>query len=266
VSFLNALKCIFTSKHKYSKVAIKEERIIATDENGITESVDNGWRFTPASDIEKVVDEVQGPYETPPLPEVPAFPSIEEFNKPIPVFNANVQEINKTTYFFGIDAITSRYRIINKTCGIVFKNISIGRCSYIELVANAVTNDNCSVEFYIIDGTKELSILPVSCNRVVNEKLFFNMSPRFSVDIKREIEIKKNGQIIKRTVDGLEDLNLHDGLYTISYTPIEAYQYYPENETISVKVLQRLYKESAEPSYITNLLVRKYGGGIPWTE
>jgi hypothetical protein len=265
VSFLSALRRVFELRHKQSKRAIKDASVIVTNTNGVTESVDKGWRFTPASEVEKVTVAVVGPYETPPVPVAPPRPSIEEFNKPVPVFGADVQEVNKTTYFFGIDTITSTYNIFNNTCGFIFKGVAIGRCSFIELAADAVVNEDCSVEFSIIDGTKEVPILPVTVDRVVNEKFFFNMAPRFEVDTKKAIEIKKNGQIVKRSLDGLEDLNLQDGLYTISYTPMNAYRYSPDNEMINVKVIQRLYSDNTEPSYMTNLLVRKYGGGIPWT-
>lgn len=266
MSFLNMLKRVFVYQHKYSKVAIKEDRIIVNDENGITESVDSGWRYTPSTELEKVTVDVQGPYEMRSQPMIPPKLSIEEFNNPVPLSTADTQEVNKATYFFGIDLITSHYRVLNNTNGMIFKNVSIGRCSFIELAASMVVNESCSVEFYIIDGTKEVPILPVSCDRIVNEKLFFNMNPRFSVDVKKDIEVKKNGQIIQRTISGLENLDLQDGLYTISYTPTDAYRYFPESESINIKVIQRMYDEKAEPSYVKNLLVRKYGGGIPWAE
>lgn len=266
MSFLNALKRVFAYQNKYSKAVIKDDRIIASDSSGITESLESGWRFTPADELAKSTIDVQGPYEMhePPVP--PARPSIEEFNNPVPLSDADTKEVNKTTYFFGIDLITSHHRVLHNTNGIIFKNVAIGRCSFIELVADTVTNNNCSIEFYIIDGTKEIPILPVSCDKIVNEKLFFNMNPRFDVNIKKDIEIKKNGQVIQRTISGLEDLNFQDGLYTISYTPVNAYKYFPESDAISVKVIQRLYSDTAEPSYVKNLLVRKYGGGVPWVE
>lgn len=267
MSFISKFFRELAARQKYSKAAIKTERIISSDAKGIVESIDNGWRFTPAAEVENITTEVTGPYETPPIPEVPAQPSVEEFNSPQPIASAaELKDISKTTYFFGIDEIASRYRLINQTCGVVFKDIMVGRCSYIELVATAATNDNNSVEFSIIDGTKEIPILPVSCEQVVNEKLFFNMSPRFAINTKKDVAIKKDSQIVKRSIDGLSEIDLQNGLYTIDYTPIDAYKYYPENETISVKVVQRLYSETAEPSYITNMLIRKYGGGIPWTE
>jgi len=267
LSFLSKFFRGLAFQHKRSKKAIKQDRIIAQNASGIVESVDNGWVFTPAAEVDTVTTEVTGPYETPPIPQVPAQPAVEQFNSPQPVATAtDLKDVSKTTYFFGIDEIASRYRLIHKTCGVVFDNITIGRCSFIELAAAAVTNDNCSVEFYIIDGTKEIPILPVSCEQVVNEKLFFNMNPRFSIDTKKDVTIKKDGQIVKRIVGSLSELDLQNGLYTIDYTPIDAHRYYPENETISVKVVQRLYSETAEPSYITNMLIRKYGGGIPWTE
>lgn len=267
MSILSTPERIVTSRNKFNKVAANKDNVFVSDDNGITETMANGgWRFTPASEIENITIDVQGPYETPPIPSAPARLPVEAFNNPTPAVDAETQDTTKATYFFGIDEISSYYRMTNKTCGVIFKSITTGRCSYIELVADTVTNDNCSVEFYIVDGTKETPILPLSCERVVNEKLFFNMNPRFSVDTKKDIEIKKNGEIIKRTTDGLENLDLSDGLYTISYTPTNAYQYYPENDTINVKAIQRLYNEDAEPSYVTNVLIRKYGGGIPWTE
>jgi len=266
MSFLSALKHVFAYQNKYSKAAIKDDRIIASDSYGITESIEAGWRFTPADELSKSTASVQGPYEmhSPPIP--PARPSVEEFNNPIPLTDADIKEVSKTTYFFGIDSITSHHRVLYDTNGIIFKNVSIGNCSFIELSADVVANENCSVEFYIIDGSKEIPILPVSYDKIINEKLFFNMNPRFNVNAKKDIEIKKNGQIIQRTIDGMEDLNFQDGLYTISYTPINAYRCFPESKLISIKVIQRLYDDTAEPSYVKNLLVRKYGGGVPWIE
>lgn len=252
--------------NRVSGQAINSENVISTTADGVVESTSSGWRFTPADELEEVATAIVGPYETPTMPEVPMRRTEELYNAFATASDVDVTTENKIAYFFGIDSVLMQYRAPDTMSGIVFHSIPLGRCSYVQLSADIVLNDKSSVELYVIDGTKETPILPIESTRVINEKLFFNLPTRFTVNTKCDIEIKKDGQVIKRTIEGLESLDLQSGLYTISYTPLNAHNYFPENETISIKAIQRLYDPSVDPPYIRNLLVHKYGGGLTWTK
>lgn len=266
MSILTSASAEVTQSNRVSGQAINSEDVISSTADGVVESTGSGWRFTPADELEESAASVVGPYETPTMPNVPARRGAELYNAFSSAVDADVATENKVAYFFGIDSVFVQYKAPDTTSGIVFHSIPLGRCSYVQLSANIALNDKSSVELYVVDGTKETPILPIESTRVINEKLFFNLPTRFTVDTKCDIEIKKDGQIVKRTIEGLESLDLQSGLYTISYTPLNAHKYYPDNETISIKAIQRLYDPSAEPPYIRNLLVHKYGGGLTWTE
>jgi hypothetical protein len=252
--------------NRVSGQAINNENIIFATADGVVESTNSGWRFTPADELDEIATAIAGPYETPTMPGVPMRRSEELYNAFAAASDADIVTENKTAYFFGIDSVSLQYKVPDATSGIVFHSIPLGRCSYVQLSADIALNDKSSVELYVIDGTKETPILPIENDRVINEKLFFNLPTRFTVDTKRDIEVKKDGQVIKRTIEGLDSLDLQSGLYTISYTPLNAHNYFPDNETISIKAIQRLYDPNAEPPYIRNLLVHKYGGGLTWIE
>jgi hypothetical protein len=130
---------------------------------------------------------------------------------------------------------------------------------YIQLETEFFNENNSAVEFYILDGSKEVPILPVNQSFVSNEKIFFGLTTRFAVDTSKSYEIKRNGMIIDITLD--KAMQSTDALYTISYTPVLSFNYKPINNSVKIKAVLRVYDKDANSPYVTKMKIRKFGGG-----
>lgn len=173
---------------------------------------------------------------------------------------------NKYMYNVGIENITVEKRIPEKVCGYITGAISIGSCSYIEL---SVSRNNLSVpiEYSIIDGFKEVPIIPVEeSGLIITEHLFFGQGLRFTPDKSHDIKIKKNGLDTSMSLDNflsLTDIDKDNEVYTAEYMPINtSSKYSPSNNLIKIKIIERCYDNI--PSVVNTLVIKKHGGEKPW--
>lgn len=181
----------------------------------------------------------------------------------------NIETINKYTYRFGLDFFTlhnvERY---NESC-FVSDEIKIGTMSsdeYLNINADAIAADSTNIEFYIIDGNKEIPILPLSTDTVKGEKIFTGMPLRFAQEWEEDYIIRKNGYVVNMSLD--DAMKSLSGDYSIDYFPAKesCYSYTPLNTSIKIKAIIRRYNEFAEMPYINSIKVRKFGGAAPWIE
>jgi hypothetical protein len=203
----------------------------------------------------------------PPKPQAPSKPSLIVFNTPMPAFSSKLQKVNKFSYFFGLDKLKLQYKIINKDCCFVSEEIILGTFKedeYIQLDVEHEANEYSSLEFYIIDGTKEIPILPINDKEVFNEKIFYNLRTRFPIDTEKAIEIKKDGIASGKTVD--QAIQSNDGLYTITYSPEDVYSYKPLNSSVKIKIIQRLYDKAFNAPFVSKIKIRKHGGNSLWKD
>lgn len=197
----------------------------------------------------------------------PPPPPFIPFNEQPPTFSSDLKKVNKYSYFFGLDKLAVNNVTVNPNCCFVSQEIALGEITedgYIQLEADFSNENNSAIEFYIVDGSNEVAILPVNQNLVLNEKIFFGLSTRFNVDVSKGYEIKKNGTIIDITLE--KAMQSTDALYTITYTPTTTHNYKPINSSIKIKVVLRLYDKEANAPYITKMKIRKFGGGTLWKQ
>ena len=166
-------------------------------------------------------------------------------------------------YLFGIDDIKFEYVSQDENSGYVSQDIYIGELKsneYLTLYSDASV-ENGSIEYYIINGTETIPILPENENRVIDEKIFYKYPTRFTIDTSKEVIIKKNGKV--ENISIYEAMNKKDNnLWTISYTPIIKNLNNLYNKHIRIKVIMRSY--GGNNSFINNIKVRKYGGNNLW--
>lgn len=173
---------------------------------------------------------------------------------------------NKYMYNIGIENITVEKRIPEKVCGYITDPISIGSCSYIELSVNR-NNISVPIEYSIIDGSKEVPIIPIEeSDLIITEHLFFGQGLRFTPDESYDIKIKKNGLDTSMTLEdflSLTDIDKDNEVYTAEYMPINtSSKYSPSNNSIKIKIIERCYDNI--PSVINTLVIKKHGGEKPW--
>ena len=134
----------------------------------------------------------------------------------------------------------------------------------IQLTSEYNTGQDGSIEFYILDGSEPKPILPIGTNTVINEKIFFGLRPRFSIDPDEDIVIKKNGSIVDTSIEQAIDSN-EDG-YTVSYVPLDAHNLRVKNYSVRIKAILRTYNKNSEAPHIKNIAIRKYGRSALWNK
>lgn len=170
-------------------------------------------------------------------------------------------------YLFGIDNLLIELTSIENQSCFYSKEIKIDNLSINEHITIDTIDSigRGSIEYYIVDGTNIISILPEKITKVIDEKIFYKMSLRFAYDITKPIIIKRNGDIIKMTIQEAINKNEKDITYTVSYTPINTNINSLNNSKIKIKTIIRSYDENFN-SFITSINIKKYGGGKLWID
>lgn len=178
-------------------------------------------------------------------------------------------------YAYCLDNVIIQQRAVAPCAGFLSKPVSVSNTSYIELVVENVDG----TEYYVIDGSEEVPILPKDTIQIIDEKLFFGMMPRFVIMNPDNITVKCNG--IMTGINTQHDLELFlmtktsenkngessykdDNIYTVSYQPSEeARRYFPKTNSIRIKVIQRNLFDKI-PKLIGNIKLLHYKVSQPW--
>lgn len=179
------------------------------------------------------------------------------------------------SYIFGLDDFKFINAIISKTGYFISDYINIGKLSnkeYISLYVSHVKDDNTCIEYSILDGEKEIPILPIDHDLIENEPIFNSVKTRFNRDTDTTSKyyvkdiIKKDGQLTDITFD--DALNMNDGQYSITYKPNTSHHnVLPINKEIRIKAYIRTYGSINTKSipYIDMITIRKFGEETLWT-
>lgn len=170
-------------------------------------------------------------------------------------------------YLFGIDNLLLEYVSIEKQSCFYSKDIKIDELKENEHITIDTVDsiERGSIEYYIVDGTDLLPILPEKTAKIIDEKIFYKMNTRFPYDSTKPITIKRNGDITKLTIYEAINNTDKDTLFTISYTPTVSAINSLNNDKIKIKAIIRNYDENFN-SFIRNMNIKKYGGGKLWID
>lgn len=183
-----------------------------------------------------------------------------------------VEKVDMYVYNFGLDSLKVNRVELYEDGYFLSDPISIGDFSsneYVQLAVDDSIVSGCGVEYYIVDGDVDKSIVPVGTKIITDEMIFPDTDLRFTVDDDLHSDglrqIKKDGLNVNIS---LEDAKTsYDGRYSADYQPLsEYYNYTPLNNTIRVKAIIRTYGDQIDAiPYIKSISVNKYGGNTLWT-
>jgi hypothetical protein len=142
---------------------------------------------------------------------------------------------------------------------------------YINLYVSHSKDENTAIEYSILDGEREIPIIPINQDLVENELIFNTKDTRFERDTKTQDAnyipeiIKKDGQLVNVTYD--DALTMSDGMYSITYKPANnKHNYTPINNDIRIKAYIRNFGSNIITiPYIDMITIRKYGEDALWT-
>lgn len=250
-------------KDKRDNRIISNENIIADDKNGIIEHINGtSFRFIPKKNLEKEPIAADYGYDKEKAPEIAQKTDTSSYNK------TNVLGTPKILgdyydYAFGINKIDLKETKAKKVSGFISRELEINNVDYIE-ISSDVSSKNCSIEYSIIDGIKEIPILPIEDTIVFREKLFYGLDTRFLPNLNKNITIYKNGEVTNLTYEDIKSINFNDGEYSITYYPIkDSHKHMPTNKTIKVKIIERCLKKQI-PAIVKSVVILKYGDKNTW--
>ena len=197
----------------------------------------------------------------------------ENFSDPSKV-EAATTNLKLYSYIFSLDSFAFKNVELEKSGYFISDYINIGELTsleYISLYVSEIKNDNACIEYSILDGEKEVPIVPLEHELIENEPIFNNAETRFKRDTnttsKYYVEdiVKKDGQITDITFE--DALTMNDGQYSITYKPsTNNYSYLPINKEIRIKAYIRTYdKNIVDIPYIDMITIRKFGEETLWT-
>lgn len=214
-------------------------------------------------------------------PSPPPKPAKLDFSDPFPSFTSNIKEVSKYFYYFGIDEAIFSSVTYEKNSVFVSPIIDLGvlyDTDYLMLESTYTLGFNSSIEFYILDGTDQVPILPYDEEYVTNEQHFKNLPLRFQRNTTKSYTIKQDNHVIEMkledllaNVSGLTYVNKYSYInayspYTISYTPKDCWTYKPKSNQIQLKIVLRNYDSTGEMPSFKYVLIRKYSEEAPWTQ
>lgn len=182
-----------------------------------------------------------------------------------------IEEIdyNKPKYYYyvlGLDNIAIQFcEVASKSC-FISKDIKLEPLKdneYLTLEAE-YSCENGNIEFYVLDGTNEIPIIPEIESNIIQEQIFYKVPTRFTIDNIDSIKIYKDSIPTKITLN--EAINSSNNNYTVSYKPKDATSIYNiKNNSIKVKAIIRCYDKNYIP-YIKSIKLKKYGGDALWID
>lgn len=169
-------------------------------------------------------------------------------------------------YLFGLDKISIQFVKPDVKSCFISKDIKIEALKeneYLSLKADYQC-ENGNIEFYIIDGTNEIPVLPEGEKSVIQEQVFYKVATRFTVDDVSSIKMYKD--LIPSKTSLNEAINNPEEGYTVTYSPKDATSISNIiNDTIKVKAIIRCYDTNYVP-FIKTIQIKKYGGDTLWKD
>lgn len=156
------------------------------------------------------------------------------------------------TNYFGLNSFDTERREFAKTSGVVTEAIPVKKGVLLKLYADVQCGDGASVEFSVMDGTRELPTVPVGTTEIVREKMFLGLPQRFPGT---DDSYYRNGEIISKPGDE----QFADGaVYSHSYKlRSEIPGITPIHDEVRVKVVFRVYDQDARMPEVSNIRIEQ---------
>ena len=224
---------------------IATDAVVHKDSGGITYYENGSWKFLEKGQYEEYKDS----------PSSASDIHIATVQTPMDDVIAASQAAKTENYryytnYFGLNNFVTANKKFRKTSGAVSEEIPVKAGKDIRLHVNIQCDPSAaSVEFSLLDGNRELPIVPMEMKSIQHEKVFFMQPKRFRG--KDEVYYRDNVEL-GSTFD--ESAFSDDASYTVSYTPSDdSYAVQSKNESVRIKVVLRVYNEDGKMPEVSNV-------------
>lgn len=242
---------------------IDSSRIVSENNNGIIYTSKKSWYFVPNDQVTKEEQVEDGYfYNVENIANLDKKKSVDNYlNNPNEIEDVYVE---KAQYKLCFEILDSYVLEPKKTSAIISKSINLNNFSYITLSVSEELED-VSVEYYIVSGNTETSILPENNIKIEKEKLFYNLPTRFVINQSEQAPILYENDIqIEREYTDLTFKDFESNDYYLTYIVGEdPYKIIPTTSNIKLKIIFRS-RSSKAWAKIKNVVINKYGGTLEW--
>ena len=250
----------FTLINKDTASIISPTNIVQQTDDEIIVNTNDCWKL-----IQNVQEDKKYPEYF--KEEIPDSPEYRKNNNPALAYsdNAGSQYTENLEYRFGFHNLFVGTKKIAPVSGALSIPIDVTAGKKITISCTILHPEAGSVEFYIIDNTDEIPILPENMTNVVKEQLFFGLPTRFIIDSNIPFDLYEDNVLTSKSYVGLSSKEFQDHTYALSYTPVEnVTEYIPTSDKIRIKVIIRQYDPVISIA-IKDFVIHKYGETLQWS-
>jgi len=246
---------------KNTSSLIDENSVVRDSDRGLVINKQTSWRLIPKKDIEE-----EEWYD-------------EYFEEEEPVERKKGREHNpylaysEPLSFHYTDNVERRYGfedllICTKQAApvscVVSEPIDTENAAELKVTCSIDNEDSGAVEFYVIDNSDKVSILPNNSKKVSREKLFYNQDLRFLPDTSKEMILyEDNFETYKQYKELTED-DFNEHTYAMSYTAVgEVNTYEPTGDYVQLAVVLRQY-DTDKTIRVNTIAVHQSGDLLEW--
>lgn len=231
---------------------IPDESVVRADNDGLTYYENGSWKFLGKGEYTEARDGNSTGNSAVRLTTISnTEDEILQANK-----ETKTEAYQYYTSYFGLNDFVTANKSFAPASGAVSDEISVEKDVPLHLYADvSCDTSKASVEFSILDGTKEMPILPDDQMEVEHEKVFFMLPARF---VGKDFMYYRDGSPLGTK---LADGAMSDGAtYTVSYKPdISSYEVTPTSDKVRVKTVIRVYDADARMPEVKNIRLGQEG-------
>ena len=249
----------FTLINKDTASIINPGNIVQRTDDNVIVNTNDCWKLVTNLQEEKTYPEYF-------KEENPDKPEYRKNHNPALAYSddAESQYTENLEYRFGFHNLFIGTKKMAPVSGAISMPINVTAGKKITITCTILNSDAGSVEFYIVDNTDEIPIMPNSFSNITREQLFFGLPTRFIIDQNQPVVLYEDNVLVSKDYTELSAKDFQDHLYTISYIPLEnVVEYIPTSDKIRIKVIIRQY-DTVMPIAVKDLVIHKYGEALQW--
>ncbi len=251
----------FLLTDKMTAAVIKDDQIVSQTDAGIVQNTADCWKFIPTKNIKQ--DKIYTEYYT-----AEAVP-VRNINADMNPYLANSDPITniykeRLETRFGFKNLKISTRIAAPTSVILSNPIDVTYTDYVTIECEIENEEAGTAEFYIIDRTDEIPILPNRSQQIIKERIFLEEDTRFPVNTEKNITLYEDNWESQKAYSSLTAEDFKNHVYALTYTTDHDYsEYTPIGNTITIKIIIRQY--AADKLFkIKNFMLHKHGDTPAW--
>ena len=168
-----------------------------------------------------------------------------DFASMSPAVESGSIETTRYMHHLGLDSLRIGHCQIARTSGVASDLIKIPPSVRVMLEATCEASGQSSIDLSILDGIKELPILPLTTTRVFHERIYPGLPLRVPIDTSQPVQVYLDG--VPVSISAAAAILSKEENYTVSYSPSAGWIVTPSQTSVQVKLILQAKSGDAWP-------------------